>query len=259
MNANIHPSAVIDATAQIDPQAKIGPFAVIEAKAIVGAGTVIGPHVVLGPNTVLGRDNRVFAQACLGLEPQDFKFKGDNSRLVIGDGNVFRESVTIHRATGEGKDTVIGNQNFFMNFSHVAHNCVIGNNVTLANCATLAGHVVVENNAFISGMTGVHQFARIGTFAMVGALSRLSKDVLPYSTTAGCDKVEVFDLNKVGLRRAGLKREAMDALHGAFRLLRRPDLTAGEAFKELEAIPVKTVEVEHLIQFIRTSTRGYYR
>jgi UDP-N-acetylglucosamine acyltransferase len=259
MNPQVHPSASIAPDVVLGPEVEIGPFVVLEKNVKIGFRSKIGPHAVIGENTTVGSDNNIFAHACLGLAPQDFKYKGEKSFLTIGDGNTIREFVTMHRATGENQHTVVGNNNFFMNYCHVAHNCVLGNNITIANCTTLAGHVRVEDYAFLSGLTGLHQFTRVGRNAMVGALSRLSKDVLPFSVTSGCDQVEVYGINKVGLRRNNFSKAEIENLQQAFRILSNSKVTATEALAELEAFDEKKELVEHLIKFIKNSSRGYYR
>jgi UDP-N-acetylglucosamine acyltransferase len=215
---------------------------------------------VVHSNVSLGKGNKVFAHAVVGGTPQDLKYGGQPTALEIGDENMIREFTTINKGTVEGGGlTKIGSHNLFMAYTHVAHDCVLGDHIVLANCATLAGHAIVGSNTVVGGLTGLHQHARIGTGAMVGALSRLSKDVPPYSTTSGCDEVKVYGLNKVGLKRRGFSREAIQALESAYRIYLDSTLNFTEALKELQALPTPTAEVAILIDFLASSERGVYR
>ncbi len=260
MSASIHPSAIIEPGAQLGSGVSVGALAVIEAGAVIGDGTSIGHHAVVHGGTTLGRENRVFPHAVVGGAPQDLKYAGQATTLIIGDGNMIREFTTINRGTVEGGGvTRIGSRNLFMAYTHVAHDCVLGDEIVLANCATLAGHADVGSKTVVGGLTGLHQHARIGTGAMVGALSRLSKDVPPYSTTSGCDEVKVYGLNKVGLKRRGFSREDIAALEAAYRIYLDSSLNFSEALKELESLPQPTEPVAELIAFLKASTRGVYR
>lgn len=260
MSRLIHPSAFVDPAAQVAEGASVGAFAVIEAGAVIGAGTSIGHHAVVHGGVTLGRDNRVFAHAVVGGTPQDLKYGGQPTTLLIGDENQIREFTTINKGTQEGGGvTRIGSRNLFMAYTHVAHDCILGDEIVLANCATLAGHAEVGSKTVIGGLTGLHQHARIGTGAMVGALSRLSKDVPPYSTTSGCDEVKVYGLNKVGLKRRGFSKDEIAALEGAYRIYLDNSLNFSDALKELEALPQPTAQVLELIGFLKASTRGVYR
>lgn len=255
----IHKNAVVDEAAQLGENVQIGPGAVVGPGVIVGDGTHIMANAVIEKNVTLGRDNKIFPNACIGTDPQDLKFKGEKSFVVIGDRNHIRECVTIQPGVGEGETTHVGSDNLFMAYTHVAHNCRMGSHVVLANCATIAGHAVVEDWAIVGGLSGVHQFARIGTHAMVGALARLSKDVLPYSTTSGTDEVKVYGLNKVGLRRREFSREAIKSLEEAFRILQNTSKMTTEAVEDLRSIAQPSKEVQYLLKFIETSGRGFYR
>jgi UDP-N-acetylglucosamine acyltransferase len=260
MTKTIHPTAFIDPSAQLADGVSVGAFAVIEAGVIVGAGTSIGHHAVLQTGSVLGRENRVQAHAVIGGEPQDLKYKGQPSQIIIGDNNLIREFTTLNRGTEEGGGvTRIGSRNLFMAYVHVAHDCVVGDDCVIANSVALAGHCVVGDHVTIGGLTGLHQRARVGTQAMVGALSRLSKDVPPYSITSGCDEVKVYSLNKLGLKRRGFSKDAIHALEHAYRLYQDPNLNQGEAVAELESIADRSAEVQHLLEFVKGSDRGVYR
>jgi len=260
MGAQIHSTAFVDPSAELGEGVQVGAFAVIEAGVRVGDGTSIGHHCVVHSGTTLGARNHVHAHSVLGGEPQDLKFEGERTVLLIGDENKIREFTTLNRGTaGGGGETRVGSRNLFMAYTHVAHDCIIGDHVIMANCATLAGHCQVGSHAVIGGLTGLHQRSRVGTCAMVGGLSRISKDVPPYSTTNGCEEVKVYGLNKVGLRRLGFTRDDLTALEAAYRLFQDPLLNAGDALAQLEAQPDKTAHVRILVEFLKSSDRGVYR
>jgi UDP-N-acetylglucosamine acyltransferase len=260
MPTKIHPSAIVDPAARIGQNVEIGPMAVIEADVQIGDGTWIGAHALLQNGVRMGRANKVYPYAAVGGDPQDLKYNGEKTLLEIGNENIIREFVTLNRGTAEGHGvTVIGNNNLFMTQSHVAHDCQIGSNVVLANSVAVAGHCSIEDHVVVGGLAGLHQFARIGEGCMAGGLGRFTKDLLPYTTTAGCDEVKVYGLNKIGLRRRGIKKEDLAALDHAMHLYLSPSFNHTEALRELEALPQKTTEIAHLIHFIKTSSRGVYR
>ena len=215
----IHPTAIIHATAKLDPSVRVGPYAVIDGDVEIGAGCVIGPYVYLTAVTQIGARNRFHAGCVNGDEPQDLKYKGAPTRLRIGDDNVFREHMTVHRSTKEGEETLIGSNNFLMQHSHIAHNCVLGNHVILAGGALLAGHAVVEDRAFISGNCLVHQFTRVGTLSMMQGGAAISKDLPPF--TVALHENEICGLNIIGMRRAGFTPEERLELKRAYRTLFR--------------------------------------
>lgn len=250
----IHPTAVIDSRADIDPSAEVGPYVVVEGPVRVGARSRILAHAVLTGGVALGDDNEVHYGAILGHVPQDVGFEGKESFLRIGNRNVFREHAQVHRGTGPGSETVIGDDNLFMHNSHVAHNCRIGNRTVVAGGALLSGYVELGDRAFVSGNCVVHQFVRIGRLAMMRGLSRTSRDVPPFCIMDGTHTVRA--INRVGLRRAGLGREEIRALQTAFRtlFLRRRNLKT--ALAELEEQGGDEPVVRELIGFIRASTRG---
>jgi UDP-N-acetylglucosamine acyltransferase len=252
----IHQTAVISSRARVAPGVRVGPYAVIEDDVRIGAGCEIGAHAVIKRFTTLGERNRVFEHAILGGEPQDVKFKMEESRLVIGDDNLIREGVTLHRASGEGAATLIGSRNFLMIGCHVAHNCVIGDDNILANEVALAGHIIIEDHAFLSNNVGCHQFVRIGRFAMIGGKSKIVQDVLPFFITDG-NPPRVRGLNSVGLRRAGFSTEERLALKKAYQLLFRDGLALEDALVEMERLD--DMNVQHLVGFIRGSRRGFTR
>lgn len=233
----IHPTAIVEDIVEIGPDCEIAAYAVIKVF------------------TKLGARNRIFEHAIVGGEPQDVKFRGEQSYLEIGDDNIVREFCTLHRASGEGETTRIGSRNFFMVGCHVAHNCVIGSDNIFANEVALAGHIVVEDHVFISNNVGAHQFVRFGRHAMVGGKSKIVQDVLPFFTTDG-NPARVRGLNSVGLRRAGFSDSARRALKEAYRVLFKPGLLE-ETLMQLEQIDDENVA--HLIRFIRGSKRGFTR
>lgn len=256
----IHPSAFVDPGAQLGTGVHVGAFAVVEAGVVIGDGTSIDHHAVLHTGATLGKDNKIFAHAVVGGEPQDLKFKGQASQIIIGDGNLIREFTTLNRGTEEGGGvTRIGSRNLFMAYVHVGHDCQLGSDIVIANSVALAGHCEVGDSATIGGLTGLHQRGRIGTQAMVGALSRLSKDVPPYSITSGCDEVKVYGMNKLGLKRRGFPKEAIVALEQAYRIFQDPQLNQSAALAELQALEPKSDEVKLLLEFVKSSDRGIYR
>ena len=253
--AQIHPTAIIEEGAKVAAGAKIGPYSVIGANVEIGEDTIIGPHVVITGWTKIGRECHIFQGASIGEEPQDLKFKGEKSYTSIGDRTVIREGATVHRATGEGEETRIGNDCLLMALTHVAHNCVIGNRVIMSNVASLAGHAIVEDRAVIGGLAAVHQFCRIGRNAMAGGMSRISQDIPPFMLVAG-DPAFVAGLNSVGLARAGMPLEIRTQLKKAFRILYRSGLSLEEAVATMEQELDSSEPVEHLMRFLRNAERG---
>ncbi|HKQ52914.1 MAG TPA: acyl-ACP--UDP-N-acetylglucosamine O-acyltransferase [Pyrinomonadaceae bacterium] len=253
---SIHPTAVVSPRAAIAAGVSVGPFAVIEDGVVIGEGCEVGAHAVVKRFTTMGARNRIYEHAVVGGEPQDVKFKGEASRLEIGDDNLIREYVTLHRASGEGLVTRVGSRNFLMIGVHVAHNCAIGDDNIFANEVALAGHITVEDHAFLSNNVGCHQFIRIGRYSMVGGKSKIVQDVLPFFTTDG-NPPRVRGLNAVGLRRAGFSAGERQALKGAYRILFREGLALEDALAELERID--DTHVRHLADFIRGSRRGFTR
>ena len=252
----IHPTAVVSPRASLARDVRVGPYAVIEDEVIIKSGCEIGAHAVIKRFTSLGRRNRVFEHATLGGEPQDVKFGGERSALVVGDDNLIREYVTIHRASGEGEATRVGSRNFLMVGVHLAHNCSVGDDNIFANGAALAGHVAVEDHVFLASNVGAHQFVRFGRFAMVGGKSKIVQDVLPFLTTDG-NPPRVRGLNAVGLRRGGFSAEERVALKRAYQLLFRARLPLARALEEM--LKLGDANVSHLADFIRGSRRGFTR
>jgi UDP-N-acetylglucosamine acyltransferase len=251
----IHPTAVIHPKAQIGANCRIGPYCVVGEHVVLGDDCHLHSHVVIDGHTVLGKKNEVFPFASIGLKTQDLKWKGGVTRTQIGDRNTFREYVTIHSATGDGETTMVGSQNHILAYCHVAHNVVLGNQVIMSNVATLAGHVTVEDHAVIGGLAAIHQFCRIGKMAIIGGCSKVVQDVPPFMLADG-NPAETRTVNKVGLERNGVSEQAQAALRQAFKILFREGLTISNALGRIESELPKLPEVEHLIQFARTSTRG---
>ena len=249
----IHPTALIDPRAEIHPEADIGPYVVIEGPARVGRGTRVLAHAVLTGESEIGDNNEIHMGAVIGHTPQDLAYKGGQSFVKIGHRNVIREHSQIHRGTTEGSATVIGNDNYLMHHSHVAHNCQLGNQTIIAGGALLAGYVQVEDQAFISGNCVVHQFVRIGTLAILRGLSRTSRDVPPFCIMDGTHTVR--GLNVVGLRRAGFSHERIRALKQAFTRLFRQKVNLRRVVTELRLEPCSP-DVLYLLNFIEQSKRG---
>ncbi|WP_392351381.1 acyl-ACP--UDP-N-acetylglucosamine O-acyltransferase [Parasynechococcus sp.] len=251
----IHPSAVVDPKAELASGVVIGPGAVIGPDVVIGANSWIGPHAVLDGRLTLGRDNKVFPGACLGLEPQDLKYRGADTEVVIGDGNTFRECVTINRATEDGERTVVGHHNLLMAYCHLGHNCELGDNIVMSNGIQVAGHVVIEDRAVVGGCLGIHQFVHIGGMAMVGGMTRVDRDVPPYCLVEG-HPGRVRGLNKVGLRRSGLAARHDGAefkqLQEIWTLLYRSDLVIAEGLK-LARQQTLLPAAEHLCGFLEAS------
>jgi UDP-N-acetylglucosamine acyltransferase len=255
-------AALVDPSARIAPGASlgagvaVGPFAVIGPHVRIGAGSVVDSHVVIEGDTELGEGNRVYSFASIGRPPQDLKYRGEPTRLRIGDRNTIREAVTVHLGTaGGGGLTSIGDDNLLMAYAHVAHDCHVGSHTILANAATLAGHVRVEDYATVGAYSGVHQFCRVGRHAFIGGFSVVTKDVLPFSKTVG-NRARIFGLNLVGLRRRGFSAERIAALRQAYRVLLQSRLNASEAVARLRTEGPRTEDVELLLDFIRSSQRG---
>ncbi|VEP15357.1 UDP-N-acetylglucosamine acetyltransferase [Hyella patelloides LEGE 07179] len=250
-NSLIHPTAIVHPDAELHPTVQIDPYAIIGAEVKIGANTKVGSHVVIDGCTEIGRDNQIFPGAAIGLDPQDLKYEGANSLVKIGDRNKIREYVTINKATTEGEATVIGNDNLLMAYSHVAHNCLIENQVIIANSVAMAGHVTIESQAVISGVLGIHQFVHIGRMAMVGGMTKITRDVPPYML-ANDNPARVRSLNLVGLKRKGLTTAEIKQLRTAFKLLYRQGLPVETAISKLETI-ADSQYIQHLKDFLQLS------
>lgn len=250
----IHPTAVIDGKAQIDSEVEIGPYVVIDGAVTIKRGTRVMAHAYLTGWTEIGKDNEIHPGTVLGAAPQDRAYKGQESYLRVGDRNIFREHVQVHRGTAAGSATVIGNDNFLMATSHVGHNCKLGDGVILANGALLGGHVEVGNSVFLSGNCVVHQFVRIGDYALMRGLSGTSRDVPPYAIIDWQHTVR--GVNVVGLKRAGFDETRIRAIRAAFRILFRPGRNLAIALKEVEKSIRASDDVTALLDFIKASKRG---
>ncbi|NLA41666.1 MAG: acyl-ACP--UDP-N-acetylglucosamine O-acyltransferase [Smithella sp.] len=255
----IHPTAIVSPDAQLEEGVEIGPYSIIGGDVIIGKNTVIGPHTVIDDYTRIGEGCRIFQFCSIGAPPQDLKFGGEKTRVVIGNFNTIREFVTIHRSTtADIGVTILGDHNLIMAYCHVAHNCKLGSHIIMSNVATLAGHIHVEDYAIISGLTGVHQFTRIGAHSFIGGASGVARDVPPY-TLANGNHAKLFGLNLIGLQRRNFSDETIKALKDAYKIVFRSDLlleTALEkAQKEVEDLP----EVRHFLTFIKNSERGVCR
>lgn len=256
MPTSVHPTAIVDPGAAIADGVEIGPLAVIGSAVELGAGTQVGSGAQVRGPAVIGQNNRIFPYACVGFEPQDLKFKGGDTRLEVGDGNTFREFCTIHRGTEEGGgSTTIGNHNLFMAYSHVAHDCHVGDRTIFSNSATLAGHVVVQDDATVGAFSAVHQFCRVGQYAYIGGYSVITKDALPWVKTVG-QKPLCYGVNTIGLRRHGFNEERIQALESMMRILLRSGLNTSQAIERLESDFPRNDDVDYLLEFLRTSDRG---
>lgn len=255
----IHPTAVVDPSAQLDEHVEVGAYTIIGADVAIGRGTRIGPHTLVRGPTEIGRDNRVFQFASVGEDPQDKKYGGERTRLTIGDRNVVRESATIHRGTVQGcGETRIGNDNLFMAYSHVAHDCIIGDQVIMANAASLGGHVVIEDWAILGGFTIVHQFCRIGAHSFSAMGSVVSKDVPPYVTIDGHPAVP-RGINSEGLKRRQFSSEQISAIRRAYRVLYLSNLKLDEATRALEVLAQDQPVVGLITAFLSASARSIVR
>ena len=257
----VHPLAVVDPHAELEQGVVIGPGAVIGADVKIGANTWVGPNVVLDGRLTIGAQNKIFPGACLGLEPQDLKYKGAPTEVFIGDGNTIRECVTINRATEEGEVTRIGNSNLLMAYCHLGHNCVLGDRIIMSNAIQVAGHVVIEDRAVIGGCLGIHQFVHIGGLAMVGGMTRVDRDVPPYCLVEG-HPGRLRGLNRVGLRRSGFEnRDGNESkqLQEVWALLFRSNYVLSKAIslaREQQLMPAATHLCDFLYASIQKGRRG---
>ncbi len=251
----VHPTAVVEPGAELGSGVKVGPFCHVEAGAVLGDGCKLESYATVRNGTTMGARNTVCQGAVIGGDPQDRKYSGEPTFLRIGEDNTFREYVTIHRATGEGNSTVVGSRCFLMAFVHLGHNCHLMDDITIANNVGLAGHVTVESLSSIMGMTGVHQFARVGRAAFVAGMSRIVKDCPPFMISGGMDQ-QVYDINAIGLRRLGIGQETRLALHKVCKLMFKSQLSFRHSLevvlREVNQLP----EVEELVKFAERSAAG---
>jgi UDP-N-acetylglucosamine acyltransferase len=251
----IHPSAVIHPKAKLGASCEVGPYCVIGENVRMGDGCKLHSHVVIDGHTKFGKGNEIFPFASIGLKTQDLKWQGGITRTEIGDGNTFREYVTIHSATGDGEVTRVGSHNHILAYCHIAHNCTLGDKIIMSNVATLGGHVAVEDHAVIGGLAAIHQFCRIGKMAIIGGCSKVVQDVPPFMLADG-NPAETRTINKVGMERNGVSEEAQKALKLAYKILFRAQLTIPNALTKIEKKLPPLPEIKHLVQFIRASERG---
>ena len=242
--------------AEIAGDVEIGPFSIIHAGAVIGGGTVIESHVVIHGCVKIGSGNRIHQACSFGDLPQDTSYTGSPTNVEIGDNNIFREFCTIHRGTEKGRGTTtIGNDNYLMAYSHVAHDCIVEDNIIFGNAGSLAGHVLVEEHATVGPFSGVHQHCRVGAHGWIGAFSIATKDVLPYSKTVG-NRARIYGPNIIGLQRKGFSLEAIKNIKRAYRLLFQSKLNTTQAVARIEEEITDSPEVDYIVQFIKTSKRG---
>jgi len=255
----IDPHALVSPQAQLAADVTVGPFSIIGPGVEIGPRTVVGPHVVINGPTRIGADNRFFQFASIGDAPQDKKYNGEPTRLEIGDRNVFRESCTVNRGTVQGHGvTRIGNDNLFMAYSHVAHDCIIGNEIIFANCAALAGHVEIGDCVTLGGLTAVHQFVKIGAYAFLAGGAIVQRDVPPYVMVAGNPAVPHM-VNAVGLKRRGFDEAQVKNIRHAYRVLYRSDLKLADALERLGPLASTRSEIKAFVDFVASSTRSIVR
>jgi len=257
--AKVHQTAVVHPEAQLHDTVDVGPYAVIGQHVKIGEGTRVGPHAVIEGRTTIGKRNRIFQLCSVGAVPQDLKYAGEDTQLQIGDDNTIREFATLHIGTaGGGGVTRVGNKNLFMAYSHVAHDCQVGNGCILSNSANIAGHVQMSDHVILGGLSAVHQFTRIGKHAFIAGGAMVAMDVPPYCTAQG-DRAELAGLNTVGLSRHGFSEDQIARIKDAYRILFRSKLGLNEAISKLKAEHGGHVEIDDLLQFVAGSTRGITR
>lgn len=258
MGTKIHPSAIVDASANLGDGVEIGPYCVVGADVSLGEGTRLLSHVVVSGFTTIGRECEIHPFASVGGKTQDLKYKGGRPGLTIGDKTVIRESVTLNCATNDGGFTRLGSGCLIMAYSHLGHDCQVGDGVIIANCGTLAGHVVIHDHAIVGGVTGVHQFCTIGKMSIIGGCSKVVKDIPPFMMADG-NPLEVHGINKIGLARKGISEESQKALKEAYRIIYRENLLTAKALEKIRSELDQTPEVVELVGFVEKSERGITR
>ena len=251
----IHSSSIIDPDAELGKGVTVGPFSIIGPRVKIGQGTVIGSHALIEANTTIGENCKIFHGASIGGEPQIMNFEDVSSSVEIGDGTVVREYATIHRSGFENGATKVGKNCLLMAYSHLGHDCELGDQVIIVNGTGLSGHVIVEDQAFISGLVGIHQFVRIGRNAMVGGMAGVNQDVLPFSTVEGTP-ARLLSVNAVGLKRANFKPDVRAAIKKAFKIFSSPDMNTSQALEKISSEVKMCDEIDYLLNFIKNSTRG---
>jgi UDP-N-acetylglucosamine acyltransferase len=257
----IHPTAIIDPSCEISADVSIGPYCIIGPHTKIGSGTVLDSHINVHGWTAIGERCRFYSHISVGTDPQDLKYGGEETLLEIGHDNVFREFVTLNRGTRGGHGvTVIGSNNFFMAYSHVAHDSIVGSHIIMANAATLAGHVTVGDHATIGAFTAVHQFCRVGPHAFIGGFSVVTRDALPYIKTVGDrNQAKIYGINTLGLQRKNFSEATITELKRVYRICFRSGLNTGEAILKAQEMQWESPEVGILVDFIKTSERGFIR
>jgi len=254
----IHPTALVSKKAELGKGVIVGPYSVIDDNVIIGEGTKVGAHCVIEGNTTIGKNCELFTGVVAGSRPQDLKFKGGKVFLEIGDNNIIREYCTLNPATEEGLKTTIGNNNLLMAYSHIAHDCKVGNDCVLANNCTLAGHVTIEDKVVIGGIVAIHQFVRVGMLSITGGCSKIVQDIPPFSTCDG-HPARVYGLNLIGLRRKGISNASIKQLDQAFKIIFNSGLSVKHAIEKVEKELEKSQELTYLVNFAKNSERGLTR
>jgi len=259
MKAKIHPTAVVEPGAELEASVEIGPYCIVRKGVSIGKRTRLLSHSVIEGSTSIGEDCVIHPFATIGLPPQDLKYKDEKTKLVLGNHNIIREYVSIHRASvgGDGS-TVVGNNNFIMAYVHIAHDCKIGSNIIMANSVMLGGHVVIEDHVVIGGIAGIHQFTRVGKYVMVGGLSRITQDVPPFMIVSGVEP-KLFGPNSIGLKRHGFTDNEINDLKKAYKILFRQKKTISEAVRKIQDEMEMTDNIKHLIKFLEKNKRGIIR
>ncbi|MFA6216488.1 MAG: acyl-ACP--UDP-N-acetylglucosamine O-acyltransferase [Candidatus Omnitrophota bacterium] len=255
MDKGIHATAIVSKKAQLGKGVCVGPYSIVEDNVVLGESVTIGAHCVIQGNTSIGKGTQVFNSVIIGSQPQDLKYKGEKNFLEIGENNIIREFCTFNPGTGEGGKTIIGSNNLFMAYSHVAHDCRVGSHCIIANNGTLAGHVTVEDHVILGGLAAIHQFVRVGKLSIIGGLSKAVQDIPPFSTCDG-HRAVVYGLNVVGLKRNGFSREAILQLRQAFRILFNSGFSAKHAIEKIEDSLKPSDEITYLVNFVKDSQRG---
>ena len=258
MTNHIHSSAVIDPGATLGENLEIGPGCVVGPGVTLGSGCRLHGHVVINGPTTVGADNEFYPFACIGQRSQDLKYTGEPTFLEIGDGNTFREFTTVHRATAPGGVTKVGSRGNFLAYSHIAHDCLVGDDVIFSNNGTVAGHVEVGDRAVIGGLTAVHQFCRVGRLVITGGCSKIVQDIPPFMMADG-NPGSIRHINQVGLERAGVEKPTIKAIKDAFRILYRSDLNTAQALERMRTELGELPEIQQLIEFVASSKRGIIR
>lgn len=258
-DVRIDPTASVHPTAELDSGVEIGPYSVISEGVRVGKDTKIASHVVIDKWVTIGQNNNILQFVSIGAPPQDLGYKGEKTEVIIGDNNTFREFVTVHRATTKDQlKTVCGNNNLFMNYVHLAHDCKLGDNIIMANSATLGGHVTIDNNAIVGGLVAVHQFVRIGAYCIIGGASAVSKDIPPYVMAVG-NRARVYRLNAVGIRRQGFTKQELEDIKRSYNIIFRSSLGLNDAIAALKKEMPDSAHAKRFIDFLQGTKRGIAR